>query len=143
MLTIDTADFRLQMAPVSAHREKPGGPYLEWIDVRIRLTEPGLQAEGQWRVMPAELRNFQQQLQSMQAQLRPAQRAELKGVEPGFALILRMLEQGAILGEWRFQPLPPDGASITGFCGLDQSFLPELLQGIESLLAFPGTGNPA
>ena len=77
MLTIDTDDFQLQMEPVSTRREEPGGPYLEWIDIRISLTVPGIQAEGQWSVMPDELRNFQQQIQSMQAQLQPGQRAEL------------------------------------------------------------------
>ena len=47
MLTIDTDDFQLQMEPVSTRREEPGGPYLEWIDVRISLTVTGIQAEGQ------------------------------------------------------------------------------------------------
>ena len=134
MLTIDTEDFLLQMEPVSAHREEPGGPYLEWIDVRINLAVPGIQAEGQWSVMPGELRQFQQQLQSMQTQLQIGQRAELAGIEPGFGLILQTLDRGAIIGDWRFQPTPPDGACITGHCGLDQSFIDGLLQGIETLL---------
>nr|WP_269506122.1 hypothetical protein [Burkholderia sp. IMCC1007] len=129
------------MEPVAARREEPGGPYLEWIDVRIQLTVPGIQAEGQWRVMPDELRQFRQQIQSMQTQLQSGQRAELAGVEPGFELILETLDRGTIIGDWRFQPRPPDGAYIKGHCGLDQSFLSELLQGIESLLSFAGTSN--
>ncbi len=139
MLTIDTDDFRLQMEPVAARRDEPGGPYLEWIDVRIQLTVPSIQAEGQWSVMPDELRQFRQQIQSIQTQLQAGQQAELTGVEPGFELILRTLDRRAIVGDWRFQPPPPEGACITGYCGLDQSFLPELLQGIESLLSFRGT----
>ena len=135
MLIIDTEDFLLQMEPISARREEPGGPYLEWIDVRINLTVPGIQAEGQWSVMPGELRQFQKQLQSMQTQLQVGQQAEFAGIEPGFGLILRTLDRGAIIGDWRFQPAPPDGACITGRCGLDQSFIGELLQGVESLLA--------
>ncbi|MFA8328087.1 hypothetical protein [Burkholderia ubonensis] len=141
MLTIDTEDFQLQMEPVATRCEEPGGPYLEWIDVQIKLTVPGIQAEGQWSVMPGELRQFQQQIQSMQTQLQSGQRAELTGVEPGFELILRALDRGTIIGDWRFQPIPPDGACITGHCGLDQSFLCGLLQGIESLLSFVGTSN--
>lgn len=141
MLIIDTDDFRLQMEPVAVRREGPGGPYLEWIDVRIQLTAPGIQAEEQWSVMPGELRQFRQQIQSIQTQLQSGQRAELTGVEPEFELILRTLDRGAIIGDWRFQPTPPDGACITGQCGLDQSFLPELLQGVESLLSFVGTSN--
>ncbi|MBR8060534.1 WapI family immunity protein [Burkholderia dolosa] len=141
MLIIETDDFRLQMEPVAARREEPGGPYLEWIDVRIQLTVPGIQAEGQWSVMPDELRQFRQQIRSMQTQLQSGQRADLTGVEPGFELTLRTLDRRAIVGDWRFQPAPPDGACITGHCGLDQSFLSELLQGIESLLSFSGTSN--
>ncbi|WP_454766927.1 WapI family immunity protein [Cupriavidus campinensis] len=126
------------MVPVSARREEPGGPYLEWIDVRIELTAPGIRAEGAWSVMPGELRQFQQQLQSMQTRLQVGQKAELAGVESGFALILRTLDLGAIIGDWHFQPAPPDGARIIGQCGLDQSFLGELLRGVDALLSFPG-----
>ncbi|HHL4080857.1 WapI family immunity protein [Burkholderia sola] len=141
MLIIDTDNFRLQMEPVAARREEPGGPYLEWIDIRIQLTVPGIQAEGQWSVMPDELRQFRQQIRSMQTQLQSGQRADLTSVEPGFELTLRMLDRGAIVGDWRFQPILPDGACVTGHCGLDQSILPELLQGIESLLSFSGTSH--
>ncbi|MNL01034.1 hypothetical protein D3C87_1214870 [compost metagenome] len=138
MLTLDTDDFKLQIRPVSARREEPGGPYLEWIDVRIDLTAPGIRAEGAWSVMPGELRQFQQQLETMQTQLQVGQTAELAGVEAGFSLILRTLDQGQIIGDWRFQPAPPVGAWITGQCGLDQSFLGELLRGIDALLSFSG-----
>ncbi|MNR24386.1 hypothetical protein D3C85_1414610 [compost metagenome] len=88
--------------------------------------------------MPGELRQFQQQLASMQARLRLGQVAELAGVETGFSLNLRTLDQGQIIGDWRFQPAPPVGAWITGQCGLDQSFLGELLRGIDALLSFSG-----
>ncbi|MGO4761381.1 hypothetical protein AB4120_02480 [Cupriavidus sp. 2KB_3] len=138
MLTIDTDDFRLQLTPVSARREEPGGPYLEWIDVRIDLTVPGIRAEGEWSVMPGELRQFQQQLASLQTRFQAGQEAELSGVETGFSLKLRTLDQGQIIGAWRFQPVPPDGAWITGQCGLDQSFLGEFLRGIDALLSFSG-----
>ena len=134
MLSIDTEDFQLQIAPVSAQIEEPGGPYFEWIKVQISLTVPGIRAEGQWSVMPVELREFQQQVQAMYTQLRAGQGAKLASVEPGFELTLHMLDLGAIVGDWRFQPEPPDGACITGRCGFDQSFLPEIMRGIESVL---------
>ena len=139
MLAINTEDFQLQIEPVSVQIEGSGGPYLEWIDTRINITAPGIQAEGKWSVMPGELRQFQQQIRLMQAQLQPGQSAELTSAEPGFELMLRMLDRGAIMGDWRFQPTPPDGACITGHCGFDQSFLNEILRGIESLLSFSET----
>jgi hypothetical protein len=141
MLIIDTDDFRLQMEPVSARCEEPGGPYLEWVDVQIHITVPGIEAEGQWTAMPGELRKFQQQLASMQTQIQSGQQAELSGVESGFELTLRTLDRGAIVGEWRFQPTPPDGACIVGHCGMDQSYLHKLQQGIDSLLSFAASGN--
>ena len=106
MLSIDTADFQLQMRPVATQREEPGGPYLEWLDVWIKIEVPGIQAEGAWSVMPGELRGFLQQIQSMHAQLRPGQHAELAGVEAGFNLRVQVLDRGAIIGDWRFQPSP-------------------------------------
>lgn len=141
MLSIDTSDFLLQIRPVAMRREEPGGPYLEWLDVWVRIEVPGIQAEGAWSVMPDELRGFLQQLQTMHAQLRPDQRAELASVEAGFALSLQTLERGVITGDWRFQPSPPDGACLTGHCGLDQTYLHQWMQGIESLLAFVPSNN--
>ena len=134
-MQLQAGDWVLQLHPVAARREEPGGPYLEWIDLWIRLAVPGIQAEGAWRVMPDELRSFDRQMRSMNEQLQPGQRAELSGVEPGFHLRLETLERGAIVGEWGFQPSPPDGAWVTGHCGLDQSYLHEWMEGIEALLA--------
>jgi hypothetical protein len=141
MLAIDTIDFQLLIKPVSVQVEKPGGPYLEWINVQVIVTEPGIRAEGRWRVMPGELLQFQQQIQAMYPHLQPDQSAKLAGIEREFELTLRMLDRGAIIGDWRFQPVSPDGACITGSCGLDQSFLPEILRGIESLLSFVEAKN--
>lgn len=75
--------------------------------------------------MPDELRSFVQQIRTMHEQFRPGLRAELAGVEPGFDLRLEALERGAIVGDWRFQPSPPDGAWVAGHCGVDQTCLPE------------------
>jgi len=58
----------------------------------------------------------------MQTNLQPNQRAELTGVESGFKLVLQLIERGAILGDWHFQPVPPGGARVTGHCGFDQSY---------------------
>ena len=42
MLTVDTENFQLQRVPVSTRFEELGGPYLEWIDVRINAATPGI-----------------------------------------------------------------------------------------------------
>jgi hypothetical protein len=138
MLTFDAGDFQLQIEPVSSRFEEPQGAYFEWVNARITIVEPGIRAEGLWSVMPEELRQFQQQLQSMRARLQPGQTAELSGVERNFKLILQMLERGQVIGNWFFQPVPTEGAHITGVCGFDQSGLRMLLQGVESLLSLPG-----
>ena len=135
MLSIDAAGLQLQIKPISSQFEEPGGPYFEWIEVQINLAAPGIQAEGRWSVMPLELREFQQQVQAMYTRLQPGQSAKLASVEPGFELTLHMLDLGHITGDWRFQPVRPDsGACITGDCVFDQSLLPEIMQGIDSLL---------
>jgi len=141
MLTIHTEDFFLRIEPVSREVEEPGGAYLDWITARIKVDVPGIRAEGQWTVMPGELEQFQEQIQMMYAQIQPGQSAKLASVELGLELTLRMLERGHILGDFCFQPQPPDGACLTGGFGLDQSFLPEILQGIKSLLSFAEAGD--
>lgn len=135
MLILDTDDFLLRINRLGSRVEEPRGPYFEWLDVQINIECRGIQAEGQWSVMPTELRQFQEQLQRMNTAPQANLNAELIGVETGFCFKLRMLDRGVIVGDWTFQPSPPDGAYVSGQCGFDQSLLPNLLQGIETLLA--------
>lgn len=136
MLTLRAPGFLLHITPVSTRFEEPGGPYLEWMDLHIQIAAEGIQAEGSWSGMPDEVHDFLRQLQAMDAELRPGQTAELAGAESGFALNLRMLERGAMAGDWRFQPAPPDGACAQGCFGMDQSFLGALSKNVEALLEF-------
>jgi hypothetical protein len=135
MLIIDTDDFLLRINLLGSRVEELRGPYFEWLDVQINIECQGIQAEGLWSVMPSELRQFQEQLQLMSTAPQTNLNAELVGAETGFRFKLRMLDRGVIVGDWTFQPSPPDGAYVSGQSGFDQSFLPNVLQGIETLLA--------
>lgn len=136
MLNINTEDLSLQIEPVASRFEAPGGPYLEWIDLFVKVVVPGIDAEGNWSAMPGELKKFWMELQSMKAGNNFGTSAILSGTEPGLGISLRILERGLIIMDWSFQPRPPDGPKISGVCGLDQTFLDDLMDGVQSLLNF-------
>ncbi len=136
MLAITTQDLDIQIRPLDSRYEAPGGPYLEWIDVAVRISVPGIEAQGSWSLMPGELHAFLQALQEMDRDGTPQAGAVLKGVEPGFAMSLAMAERGRIIGDWNFQPTPADGPTVAGRFLLDQTFIPGLMEGADSLLRF-------
>lgn len=133
MIELNAGGLHLVMASIGHRKEGLGGPYLEWIDIKVTVMASGIQAEGFWSVMPDEWRAFVRQLREMQDACKVGLRAELRGVEPNFSMALKMMERGAIIGDWRFQP-EMDGAHVAGPCALDQSYLPSLIQGVEAIL---------
>ena len=135
MFDFEVGGLNLTMEPVARKKEGLGGPYLEWIDAKLTVEAQGIQAEGIWSFMPDELRAFVSQLRVMHDACKVGLIAELKSVEPAFSMNLKMIEYGAISGGWRFQP-EIDGAYVTGRCGLDQSYLPAAIQGLEEILKF-------
>ena len=134
MISIEADEFSLRLELRGRHGDAPGQPYMDWLDLDVYLGVPGIEAHAAWSVMPAELIRFRDGLQDMAKSLRPKGRAELSGVERSFRLALSMQERGAILGDFRVQPTPPDGPRVEGQFGIDQTHLPAILEGIEMLL---------
>jgi hypothetical protein len=134
VLSIDTDDFSLTIERQVRHVQAKGEPYLDWLELKIALSVPGINAHAVWSVMPSELLGFREQIQAMAEALKPGLSAELASIEPGFQFRLRMHERGAILGDFMLQPSPPDGARLQGLLGIDQSYLPSMLAGLTALL---------
>ncbi len=141
MILIDPDGFSLRIVAQSYQREEPGGPYMEWIDMRVEIDVPGIQARGDWRAMPDELRQFGQQLEAMRRDLVPGASAVLESVERGLRVALRMTELGGVIGEWHFQPQGTDGATAHGKFAIDQSYLEGVIRAVEDLASFTGCSS--
>lgn len=132
MLEIQSEAFLLRLTPVARRVEGYGGPYLDWIELRVQIEVPGFSASTRWEAMPAELGRFRQQL----TQLPGGSEAELSGAEPGFVLRLKAVALGGILGTFELQADPPDGATLQGSFGIDQTYLTDLVRQVDTLMEF-------
>ncbi len=133
MLELLAPDFSLTIEPKARHVEGTGGPYLDWLDCAVHLRIPGFTAETVWSCMPGELDRFKGELEAIKANLAPGSSATLKGVERNFELRLTLTELGGLMGEYQLQN---EGAKLMGEFGIDQSYLPEMIQGIGRLMRF-------
>lgn len=135
---IDTSELKLHFDVTDRTIEGSGGPYLEWFQVQVNASTPGFTAEIEWAVMPKEIQIFRDALTQMN-KLLPDTIAELKSVEPGIELRLKLGTRGQIDGEFlianRFHD--PEGAVLQGSFGFDQSYLPKIISEVDSLLSYP------
>lgn len=135
---INTDGLKLKFNVTDRTIEGSGGPYLEWFQIEINAIVPGFTAEIEWAVMQNELLNFRESLSTMN-KLVPGAIAELKSIEPGLQLRLKLGGRGQIDGEYlianRFRD--PEGAILQGSFGLDQSYLPKIMSEVDSLLSYP------
>ena len=135
---IDTSELKLHFDVTDRAIEDSGGPYLEWFQVQVNASTPGFTAEIEWAVMPKKIEIFRDALTQMN-KLLPDTIAELKSVEPGIELRLKLGTKGQIDGEFlianRFRD--PEGAVLQGSFGFDQSYLPKIISEVDSLLLYP------
>ena len=135
---IDTSELKLHFDVTDRTIEDSGGPYLEWFQVQVNASTPGFTAEIEWAVMPKKIEIFRDALTQMN-KLLPDTIAELKSVEPGIELRLKLGTKGQIDGEFlianRFRD--PEGAVLQGSFGFDQSYLPKIISEVDSLLSYP------
>lgn len=119
-------------------REGAGGAYLEWLKFKVQATVPGFTADVTWAAMPMEFQRFRDELVQMNKMV-PDAKAELKGIESGIKLFLKLGSRGQIQGEYEIsnQCQDPDGPALTGRFYLDQTYLPNIISEVDELLAYP------
>lgn len=135
---IDTADFKLIFEIKDRTIEGTGGPYLEWLQLRIQAAVPGFTANIEWAAMPHELESFRKDLVQLN-QMATDAKAELKGTEPGVQINLRLDSLGHIKGEYEISDhyRDPAGAVLHGSFKIDQTYRKSLISKIDELLAYP------
>jgi hypothetical protein len=143
MLEIKYDNFSLVVSPLVREVEGSGGPYLDWIKTVVSLQDGEFSARVKWSVMPGELRKFRDQLVQMHEQIShsPASlcTASITGGWNEFSLVLKTVNAtGGILANYTLHDAP-DGPKLQGRFGLDQTFLGDLINGTDAVLAMPAT----
>jgi hypothetical protein len=135
---IETDELKIKFYPVDRTVEGTGGPYLEWLQFKVQAVAPGFTADIKWAAMPMELLKFRADLVLMD-KLVPDAKAELKGVESGVHILLKLGRHGRIHGEYEIaeQYSNPDGAALRGEFTIDQTFLRNILIEIDGLMGYP------
>jgi hypothetical protein len=135
---IQTDELQIKLQVVDRTVEGVGGPYLEWIQFKVQAAVPGFSADVKWAAMPTELLKFRDELAQMEKMV-PDTKAELKSIESGVMLLLKLGHRGQIQGEYEIteQYSNPDGATLKGAFTIDQTYLRNIITEVDALLAYP------
>nr|WP_271463259.1 hypothetical protein [Acidovorax sp. NCPPB 4044] len=113
---------------------------MDWLTLRVKITEGDFSGIVQWLVMPMEIEKFRKGLsqvyQSLIAGRRDIEPIELSGIEPHFSLTIGLANAwGHLFAQYTMKD-SPDGPELKGSFGLDQSFLSQWIRDLDELLEF-------
>ncbi|HTJ98179.1 MAG TPA: hypothetical protein VL522_01065 [Bordetella sp.] len=141
MFEIPAGDFVLTMTPVTYVADDENDRRRDWITVRMTAEVPGIRAEKEWMLMRVEIDALQKRLGDMHETIAagktPAE-VSFQAMEGVLELGLRVidLKLGSIHLDFIVSPEPASGFKLSGSTVIDQSFLPGLALGLETLAAF-------
>jgi hypothetical protein len=109
----------------------------DWCRVRVFATVPGFEANFVAYLQGVDLLRFRDSINAMYALVGQPGEAHLGSAEPGVSIALSMSRLGGIHGKYKLEgEFVESGApTLTGGFEMDQSYLPDLSNGIEALLA--------
>ncbi|CAM3559613.1 hypothetical protein [Paracidovorax anthurii] len=142
MLDIDFDDFKFSIEPLSRQTEGAGGRYMDWLSLEIKVKENEFNGRVRWLVMPAEILDFKEKLSRVYESLISGEKnikpIELSGVESNFSLVISIANAwGHLFAQYTLKD-SPDGPTLQGSFGLDQSYLPQWIGDLNDLLDFRG-----
>jgi hypothetical protein len=141
MFEIPAADFVLTMTPIECIPDDENDRHRDWITVRMQAQAPGLRAEKEWMVMRIEIEALRDRLsdmhEAMAAGRAPAQ-VSFQAMEGVLELDLHVVDPrlGSIQLGFVISPEPASGYRFSGATVIDQSFLPGLAMGLETVAGF-------
>ena len=141
-MNISAPHFKLEMNPKTRLVEGNGGPYFDWITCDIDIVVPGIKANIEWIVMPSEIVRFSNGLEEIYRSLQPGSGAILHGAERNFELRVDLMDRGGLRCEYRLQASAADGATLTGYFEIDQSYIPEMITDLNQILDFRISEKP-
>ena len=133
-LALHFEGLQLVVTLVSHQIEEKGKPYLDWLHCRVIITVPSFTGQVDWSVMPKELINLSDDLQSLYDHF-PAQGSlHFKPVEPNVELSFEIATLGHVVGEYCLRNDFLECPVLKGpFC-IDQSYIPGLVGGLRAFV---------
>jgi hypothetical protein len=114
-----------------------------WMYCNAIVNAPGFRGDLDCYLQRTDLELFRSQLaHAVETSHWPCE-ARLCGLEPGIDVSFRVERTGQIVGGYRFQSRGVGEATLCGSFGMDQTFLPSLLQQVEEVLRNLGEAVPA
>ncbi|WP_157768771.1 WapI family immunity protein [Paracidovorax avenae] len=142
MLDIDFDDLKFSMEPLSRQTEGNGGPYMDWLKLDVKVMDGNFSGRVNWLAMPSEIAEFRSNISRFYESLayggRDIDSITFSGVEPNFSLTMSVANSvGHIFAHYTLKN-SPDGPTLQGSFGLDQSYLPRWIEALDEMLEFRG-----
>ncbi|WP_152033826.1 WapI family immunity protein [Paracidovorax avenae] len=142
MLDIDFDDLKFSMEPLSRQTEGNGGPYMDWLKLEVKVMDGNFSGRVHWLAMSSEIIEFRNKISQVYESLACGKRdidaISFSGVEPDFSLVMSVANSvGHIFAQYNLKN-SPDGPTLQGSFGLDQSYLPGWIEALDEMLEFRG-----
>ncbi|WP_157836543.1 WapI family immunity protein [Paracidovorax oryzae] len=142
MLDIDFDDLKFSMEPLSRQTEGNGGPYMDWLKLEVKVMDGDFSGRVNWLVMPSEIAEFRKNISQIYESLvcggKDIESITFSGVEPDFSLSMSIANSvGHIFAQYTLKN-SPDGPTLQGSFGLDQSYLPRWIEALDEMLEYRG-----
>ncbi|AOB31276.1 hypothetical protein AKI39_12100 [Bordetella sp. H567] len=129
------------MTPVTYVADEENDRRRDWITVRMTAEVPGIRTEKEWMLMRVEFDALRQRLDAMHEAIaagRAPAEVSFQAMEGVLELGLRVVDPrlGSIHLDFVIRPKPASGFRFSGATVIDQSFLPGLALGLETLASF-------
>lgn len=116
----------------------------DWVTVRTVVVVPGFNGDFEANLQLDDLLRFKAQLRSLYENACLPSKAILSSADPGVRVELNMQALGVIRGKYEFESTVVEEPTVlSGGFSLDQSYLPNLIESIESLVSELRPANAA
>ena len=134
-----TGPFQLELSPTRAVDSE------DWVRVGAAIAVAGFTGNFEAWLQLEDLRRFIRELEVMYAAVGTPRTAELTSAEPDIRVRLQSQPLGGILGNYRLESERRDGVAtaLSGSFELDQTFLPDLAESVQSLILALGERHVA
>jgi hypothetical protein len=137
-LNLNFGDLNLSILLVERQQENGGGPYLDWLKCKVRVSVPHFSGSFDWEVMPHELDALADELIRQYDQFPDLVSVVFEPVEPNIILRFDMTQTGGLTGNYSFCSDFIEGTTLKGQFMIDQSYLPGLANDIRAFVKAAG-----
>lgn len=134
MNVLNLGELQLGIELLKRQVEERDKPYLDWLVCDVVVSLPAFKGEIRWSVMPSELERLAADLSKMHDESPAAGEVTFRPTESNVLISFSLKPTGQVLGKFAFCPDVGEETVLKGSFKIDQSYLPEIVSGIQVLL---------